>query len=226
MSEASLARFIDHTLLKPGAKGAQIDSLCREALEHAFYSVCVHPIWLPRARQALRGSEVELCTVVAFPHGELGAKAKGLEASCAVEAGATEVDMVAARSLIHASRWSELRREVQAVVDASNAALPRVKVILETASLSPDEIRAACESVVEAGAHFVKTSTGFGEGGASVEAVQLMRECVGPDFGVKASGGIRDLQAARAMLDAGANRLGCSAGVAIVRGERSSSADY
>ncbi len=223
MAELGLAAYIDHTLLKPGADREAIEALCAEARKHAFASVCVHPVWIASARRLLEGSGVKVCTVVAFPHGETLAQAKADEARAAVEAGAEEIDMVAARSLIFAGDWAGVQAEVRRVAAAIEDKL--LKVILESAALSDEQLIEACKAVRRAGAHFVKTSTGFGPGGASVEAVRLMRATVGPNFGVKASGGIRDAATARAMIEAGANRLGCSAGVALVRGEASSD-DY
>lgn len=214
MPVSELARFIDHTLLKPGASSAQIDRLCDEAIEHRFFSVCVHPIWVEHVAKRLELPEVKVCTVVAFPHGECRSESKAHQTRLAVRSGAQEIDMVLARSLVHAGRWAAVHDEVARVVEAAQGAL--VKVILESASLRPDEIVGACERVVEAGAGFVKTSTGFGEGGATLKAVRIMRESVGPEFGVKASGGVRDAASARAMIEAGANRLGCRASVAIV----------
>ena len=216
MKASELAALIDHTLLHPGAALAQIERLCDEALEDGFCSVCVHPIWVPSVAAKLIDSSVKICTVVAFAHGESMAEAKAHEARLARAAGAEEIDVVAARSLIHAGDWKALRDELTGVVDAVPGAL--VKVIVESASLSREELIGACKVVRESGAHFIKTSTGFGAGGASLEAVRVMREQLGPEFGVKASGGIRDTASALAMIEAGANRLGCSAGVAIVRG--------
>jgi deoxyribose-phosphate aldolase len=223
VSDAELARLIDHTLLKPGSTVEQIDRLCDEAREHGFFSVCVHPVWVGHCAARLAEGPVKVCTVVGFPLGETLSEAKAAETAAARRAGADEIDMVVARSAVSRADWDAVEADVRAVVEAADGAL--VKVILETAELSPEQIREASLASVRGGADFVKTSTGFGAGGASVEAVRLMREAVGPEVGVKASGGIRDAKTARAMTEAGATRLGCSAGVAIVGGSESD-ADY
>ena len=216
MDAARLAGMIDHTLLKAEATDLQIRQLCAEAVEHGFYSVCVNPRWVPLAVQCLGHAPVLPITVVGFPLGASLAGAKAREARDAVAAGAQEIDMVLDVGGAKSGLWDEVTGDIREVV-ASSGGRP-VKVILETCYLSDDEIRRACAAAVAGGARFVKTSTGFGSGGATVAHIRLMRDCVGADLGVKASGGIRDTATALALVEAGANRLGCSASIAIVRG--------
>jgi deoxyribose-phosphate aldolase len=209
-----IAPLIDHTLLKPEARWADIERTCGEAVKFGFAAVCVYPVWVPLVAGILRGTGVRTCTVAGFPHGAATTAAKAFEAAEAVRSGADEVDMVLA---VHAVRDGDLRgaeEDVRAVVKAAGGRT--VKVILETGLLTDAEKVAACRLCVVGGASFVKTSTGMGAGGATVADVRLMRATVGPGVGVKASGGIRTLADARAMVEAGANRLGTSAGVAIV----------
>ena len=211
-----LASMIDHTLLKADATNTQIEKLCAEAAEHGFATVCVNPRFVPLAAARLHDTSVGICTVVGFPLGATLSEAKAFEAGTAISLGATEIDMVLAIGALKEGEESYVLRDIEAVVNASGD-IP-VKVILETCLLSEAQIVTACRLCVAAGAAFVKTSTGFGGGGATAAHVALMRTAVGPDMGVKASGGIRDAEAARTMVAAGANRLGCSAGVAIVTG--------
>jgi deoxyribose-phosphate aldolase len=211
-----LAPLIDHTLLKPDAQPDEIDRLCAEARKFGFAAVCVQPVYVNRAARALAGSGVKVATVVAFPHGASHPEAKAFEARRAVADGAAEVDMVANLALIRSGDTTALADEIAAVVEAARPAL--VKVILETAMFTPEQNQAAAQAAVRGGAAFVKTSTGYGPGGATVADVALLRQAVGPSVGVKASGGIRTREQAEAMLAAGANRLGCSASVAIVSG--------
>lgn len=214
---AELARVIDHTLLSPTARVGDIERLCREAREQRLFSVCVHPCWVPRAKFDLGdASEVAICTVIGFPLGANQSVIKAAEAGRAVADGADELDMVINLGWLLGGEHDAVREDIAAVVQAAAGRL--VKVILETAQLDDALIRTASRLAVEAGAQFVKTSTGFGPGGATVEAVRAMRETVGPDVGVKASGGIRDAATARAMLEAGASRLGASASLAILDG--------
>lgn len=209
-----IARLIDHTLLKPDATSADIERLCAEAAEHRFFAVCVNPVWVPLCHAALAGSGVCVATVVGFPLGANEPEVKAAEATFAVREGAAELDMVASLGHIHAGDWVHVSRDIADVVAVASGRV--VKVILETAALSPQEIRRASEIARDAGAGFVKTSTGFHPaGGATIEAVALMRETVGPDLGVKASGGIRDCVTALRMLAAGATRIGTSSGVRI-----------
>ncbi len=214
--DAALAPFIDHTLLKPDATASQIAALCAEAREHGFASVCVNGGWVRQAAAELLGSEVRVCTVVGFPLGAGSRESKAAEAALALEDGAAEVDMVLAVGRLKSGDYRWVQEDIRGVVEAAEGRV--VKVIIETALLSDEEKRTACVLSKAAGAHFVKTCTGFSGGAATEEDVRLMREVVGNDMGVKASGGVRDATGARALLAAGASRLGASAGVAIVTG--------
>jgi deoxyribose-phosphate aldolase len=220
----NIASLIDHTLLKPEATITDITQLCTEAKQFGFYSVCINPYWIPSVNKLLGDSAVKICTVIGFPLGATLSKAKAQEARDVVEAGADELDMVINQGAAKEGHWDFIEHEIHEVVSVAQGRT--VKVILETCQLTNDEIVQACERTVKAGAHFVKTSTGFAKSGASVEAVKLMRKTVGCAFGVKASGGIRDRATAEGMLLAGANRLGLSASVAIVSGTTSSSGSY
>ena len=215
LSPAQLAAFIDHTLLKPDTSLAQIEKLCAEALEHKFFSVCVNGCWVATAYQLLEDSDVKVASVVGFPLGAMAFDAKRFEAEAAIDDGAHEIDLVLNIARLKAGDDRYVLREIIDVVEAADERT--VKVILETCLLTDEEKIRACHLVVESGAQFVKTSTGFSTGGATVADVKLMRETVGPKFGVKASGGIRDLPTALAMIEAGATRLGTSAGVAIMK---------
>ena len=211
-----IARMIDHTLLKQDASSEAIVKLCAEAKEFHFASVCVNPGFVPLAAKELKGTDVKVCTVVGFPLGATLPESKAYEAKLAIEAGATEVDMVLNDSMAKEHNYVYIEDEVRLVKKACGKIL--LKVILETCLLTPEEITECCKACVRAGADFVKTSTGFSKGGATVEAVRLMREAVGPNLGVKASGGIHNREEAEAMIKAGANRIGASCGVAIVKG--------
>lgn len=210
-----MAPYLDHTLLKPDATPADVERLCEEALAYGFCAVCVNPALLPVAAALLRGSKVKPVTVIGFPLGANATSTKTFEAAEAVAAGALEVDMVIAVWALKAGLLDRVRADIAAVVAAAG---PRcvVKTILETCLLSQDEKATACRLAVEAGAGFVKTSTGLAGGGATVADVRLLRAAVGPSLGVKASGGIRTLTDALALMDAGANRLGASSSVRIV----------
>lgn len=215
-----LAPLVDHTLLRADANRTEIDTLCAEALEHGFASVCVNPCWVPSAVRTLQGSSVRVCTVVGFPLGASTSGAKAFEAQAALQAGALEVDMVLALGAVKSEDWAYVSADLQAV----RQAVPQpaiLKVILEACLLTEAEIQKACALAVEAGLDFVKTSTGFSTGGATEQAVALMRATVGDSIGVKASGGIRTRAQALAMVRAGATRLGLSASVAVVRGDES-----
>ncbi len=216
LSAAQLAAFIDHTLLKPDATAAQIEKLCAEAREHKFFSVCVNGSRVAAARHFLDGSDVKVASVVGFPLGAMSSDAKRFETEAAIDDGAQEIDMVLNVARLKDGDDKYVLRELTDVAEAADERT--VKVILETCLLTDAEKVCACKLVVESGAHFVKTSTGFSTGGATIADVKLMRATVGPEFGVKASGGIRDLQTALAMIEAGATRLGTSASIAIVRG--------
>jgi deoxyribose-phosphate aldolase len=215
-SPAQLAAYIDHTLLKADAAAKDIEKLCAEAREHHFYSVCVNGSWVGHARHFLEGAGVKVAAVVGFPLGAMSGDAKRFETEAAIDDGAQEIDVVINVGRLKAGDDKYVLRELRDVVEAADE-WP-VKVILETCLLTREEKIRACRLVVESGAHFVKTSTGFSTAGATVDDVRLMREIVGPKFGVKASGGIRDTKTALAMIDAGATRLGTSASVAIVKG--------
>ncbi|WP_124054038.1 deoxyribose-phosphate aldolase [Arcanobacterium ihumii] len=208
------SKMIDHTLLKPDASHAQVAQLCSEAIEWGMGAVCINPTWIETCVELLAGSDVNICTVVGFPLGAMTSGAKAYEAKQAVEAGAVEVDMVINIGAVKDGNWDLVESDIAAVVDVSGSAL--VKVILETCLLTDDEIVRACEASVASGARFVKTSTGFSTGGATAHAVSLMRKTVGPDFGVKASGGIRTAADFNEMVNAGANRIGASAGKSLI----------
>ena len=211
---ARIAEFIDHTMLKAETTQAEIDQLCAEAVEHEFAAVCVNPVWVPRCANRLEGSRVALATVVGFPLGANQSEIKASEAALAIRQGATEIDMVAAVGHIKSGDWHHVADDIGAVVRAANGML--VKVIIESAHLTPVEIIKASAIAREAGAHYVKTSTGFhAAGGASAEAVALMRLVVGDSLGVKASGGVRDCATALRMIANGATRIGTSSGVAM-----------
>ena len=210
------ARYVDHTLLKPNATQEEIAKLCDEAKNFCFASVCVNPSYVALSAQLLRGSGVKVCTVVGFPLGAGTSKAKAYEASDAVRNGAAEIDMVAAIGALRDKRLDIVREDIRAVVEAGRPAL--VKVILETCFLTDEEIVTGCKLSVEAGAGFVKTSTGFGAFGAFPPHVRLMRQTVGPDIGVKAAGGVRNFKDAWRLIQAGASRLGMSASIAVVEG--------
>ena len=215
MSE--LASYIDHTLLKPDATRAQLEQLCAEAAEHQFSTVCVNGSRVELAYSLLEDSDVQVCTVVGFPLGAMDADAKRYETEVAVDLGASEIDMVMNIGRFKDGEHDYIVREIRDVVEAADDRV--VKVILETCLLTNDEIAQACKLVTQAQAHFVKTSTGFGKAGATLEHVRLMRETVGQFAGVKAAGGVRNADDARAMIEAGATRIGTSNGVAIVSGE-------
>ena len=214
MDKKTIAAMIDHTLLKPEATPAQIEKLCAEAAEYHFASVCVNPVYIPLAARLLKGTGVKVCCVVGFPLGAIAPEQKAAEAASCAAMGAEELDMVIHVGAAKAGDWALVQRDIEGVVKA--AAGHTVKVIIETCLLTDEEKVKACEAAKAAGAHFVKTSTGFSTGGATTHDIALMRKTVGPKMGVKASGGIRDYETAMAMIEAGANRIGASAGIAIV----------
>ena len=214
MDKKTIASMIDHTLLKPEATPAQIEKLCAEAAEYHFASVCVNPVYIPLAARLLKGTGVKVCCVVGFPLGAIAPEQKAAEAASCAAMGTEELDMVIHVGAVKAGDWALVQRDIEGVVKA--AAGHTVKVIIETCLLTDEEKVKACEAAKAAGAHFVKTSTGFSTGGATTHDIALMRKTVGPEMGVKASGGIRDYEAAMAMIEAGANRIGASAGIAIV----------
>jgi deoxyribose-phosphate aldolase len=213
-----LAKYIDHTLLKPDATAAEIDELCDEALEYGFASVCINLTWVKRAAERLRGSSVKVCAVIGFPLGATTPDIKAFEARKALRDGAREVDMVINIGALKSGMYDLVRTDIERVVDAAHESGAICKVILETVLLTDEEKVIASSLSKQAKADFVKTSTGFAGGGATVYDVALMRETVGPDMGVKASGGVRTLEDAEDMIAAGATRIGASAGVQIVSG--------
>lgn len=214
----SIAKTIDHTLLKPNATYEQIDQLCAEARKYGFASVCVNPCHVARCAKALEGSEVKVCTVIGFPLGATTSEAKAFETLQAIRNGAAEVDMVINIGAVKSGDWALVSADILAVVAAAQGGAI-VKVIIETCLLTDGEKEQVCKMAKRAGADFVKTSTGFSTGGATTADIVLMRSAVGSEMGVKASGGIRDYAAAKAMVDAGATRIGASAGIKIVEQE-------
>lgn len=211
------AKMIDHTLLKPETTKDEIKKLCEEAVHYGFYSVCVNSSFVYYCKKLLTGSDVKICTVVGFPLGAMSTNGKVMEAESAVADGADEIDMVIHVGMIKSGDWEYVRQDIASVAEAIKEKA-RLKVILETCLLTEREIVHACKVCEEAGADFVKTSTGFSTGGATKEAVALMRKTVGARLGVKASGGIRTLSDAEEVVSAGANRIGTSSGIAIVEG--------
>lgn len=207
-------KYFDHTLLAANATRSEVEQLCKEAKEYDFMSVCVNPYFVPLAKKELAGSDVKVCTVIGFPLGQMSTKAKAFEANDAVKMGADEVDMVINVSALKDQDYDYVRNEIHEIKEACEGKL--LKVILECCYLSKEEIKKASELAKEAGADFVKTSTGFGKGGAKAEDVKIMRETVGSDMGVKAAGGIHTLADFKTMVDAGANRIGCSHSIQIM----------
>jgi deoxyribose-phosphate aldolase len=216
---ADLARLIDHTLLKPEATEEQIDALCDEAAKHHFYSVCVNSSWVERCARRLGGTGVKVCAVVGFPLGAMESRAKSFEARTAISNGAAEIDMVMNVGAMKAGDLRTVREDMLAVRRACRSGIV-LKVIIEACLLSDEEKVLACELAKDVGADFVKTSTGFSKSGATVADVALMRRTVGPKMGVKAAGGVRSFEDAVAMIEAGATRLGTSAGVLLVSGQK------
>lgn len=216
--EQDLAKMIDHTLLKPDATREKIKNLCLEAKEYQFASVCVHPYWVPYAYDLLKQTNVKVCTVIGFPLGATTSNVKAFETKEAIKSGAEEIDMVINIGALKSEHADYVREDIQAVTAVAKGKAI-VKVIIETCLLTKAEIKRACQLAVEAGADYVKTSTGFPTGGATAEDVALMREVVGPNIGVKASGGVRTRQDAEKMIKAGASRIGASSGIKIVKDE-------
>lgn len=216
--DPAVAALIDHTILKADATRADVLKVCREAREYQFASVCVNGCWTTLVAKELAGSPVKVCTVVGFPLGAMSTQAKAAETEIAVRDGAREIDMVIPVGALKSGESETVKADIAAVVTAAHAGGAIVKVIIETALLTDDEKKLACRLAKEAGAEFVKTSTGFSSAGATARDVALMRETVGPEMGVKASGGIRTIDDLRAMVAAGANRIGASASVKIVEG--------
>ncbi|HZH59959.1 MAG TPA: deoxyribose-phosphate aldolase [Metabacillus sp.] len=221
---SKIANMIDHTALKADTTKDVVEKLCQEAIEYQFASVCVNPTWVETAASLLKSSDVKVCTVIGFPLGANTPETKAFETKDAIEKGATEVDMVINIGALKDKNDDLVLRDIKAVVEAAKGKA-LTKVIIETSLLTEEEKVRACELSVNAGADFVKTSTGFSTGGATVKDIELMRKTVGPNIGVKASGGVRDTEGAEALINAGATRIGASSGVAIVKGEVSTS-DY
>lgn len=221
----NVARYIDHTILKPETQREEIKRICDEAKEHSFYSVCVNGANVEFAYNELKGTDVKVAAVVGFPLGAMTTEAKAFETKNVIKKGAEEIDMVINIGALKAGEEDVVLKDIKAVVDAAGDQAI-VKVIIETCLLTKEEKILACKLAKEAGAHYVKTSTGFSTGGATVEDIKLMREVVGPEMGVKASGGIRDLKTALAMIEAGATRIGASASVSIVNDEKNCTEGY
>ena len=210
--------FIDHTLLKPQATAQDVEKLCREAMEYKFAAVCINSYYVKLCASILQGSDVKICTVVGFPLGASTLETKRFEALKAITEGAREIDMVLNISALKSNEESYVFEDIKSLADLCHKQGTLLKVILETCLLTNEEKVKACELAVMAKADFVKTSTGFSTGGATIEDIKLMRQTVGPTLGVKASGGIKDFATVKAMMDAGATRIGTSSGVEIVRG--------
>ena len=220
----NLAPYIDHTLLKPEATSQQIQQVIQEALQHQFAGVCVNSSHIEKVSQGLKGSSVLSVAVIGFPLGAMSTDSKAFEASYCAKHGAQEIDMVLNIGALKDKNYELVLKDIEAVVQAAKPA--KVKVIIETALLTIEEKIKACELSAQANAHFVKTCTGFGGGGATVEDIQLMRKTVGPNIGVKASGGIKSIELAKALIEAGANRLGTSSGVALINHQTPTQGSY
>jgi len=220
LTPADIAPYIDHTLLKPDATQDQMNQLCAEAAEYHFYSVCVNTSWVSYCARKLRGTGVKVCAVVGFPLGAMESRSKGFETRNAIENGADEIDMVINVGALKSGDLKKVEDDIRWVLRACRPTTV-TKVIIETALLTEEEKVLACQIVKKSGAAFVKTSTGFARAGATPEDIALMRRTVGPEMGVKAAGGVRSFEDARALIAAGATRLGASSGVAIVTGKKS-----
>ena len=218
MKPHHLASYIDHTLLKPETSSVQVEKICQEAQEHSFYAVCVNSRFVDLCKSSLRGSSVKIASVIGFPLGACTTSTKVYEAIDAVKRGADEIDMVISLGAVKEKNWSYVQSEISQIVQAIPNSI--LKVIIETSLLSEEEKIKACQVSLAAGAHFVKTSTGFNGGGATVEDILLMKKIVGDLAQVKASGGIKDLAVAEKMIAAGATRLGTSSGVQLVTGQK------
>ena len=222
MNKNELAKMIDHTILKPEATEKEVEKLCKEALEYNFASVCINPSMVEKAAEMLKGSDVKVCTVIGFPLGATTTEVKAFETEDVIKKGATEVDMVINVGKLKEGNLTYVKKDIEAVVNsAKGKAL--TKVIIETCLLTDEEKVTACKLSKEAGADFVKTSTGFSTGGATAKDIKLMRETVGEELGVKASGGVRSLEDAELMIENGASRIGASASIAICEGTKSNS---
>jgi deoxyribose-phosphate aldolase len=219
---SNIANMIDHTLLKADATKDQVEVLCQEAKKHGFFSVCVNPTWIETAVEYLKDSDVKVCTVIGFPLGATTSETKSFETKDAIQKGAHEVDMVINIGKLKDGDDEAVEHDIRSVVEAAEGKA-LVKVIIETSLLTEEEKVRACKLAVKAGADYVKTSTGFTTGGATVEDIKLMRGTVGPEIGVKASGGVRNREVVEAMVEAGATRIGASSSVAIVQGKTGAS---
>lgn len=222
MNKAQIAKMIDHTILKAEATESEIVKLCKEAIHYNFASVCVNPSMVPVAAKELKGTHVKVCTVIGFPLGATTTEVKAFETKDVIEKGATEVDMVINVGKLKERNLEYVKNDIKAVVEATKGKA-LTKVIIETCLLTEEEKIIACRLSKEAGSDFVKTSTGFSTGGATVEDIKLMRETVGPEMGVKASGGVRSKKDALAMIENGATRIGASASISICEGTESNS---
>ena len=222
--DRAIAGMIDHTLLKPEATVSQIEQLCREAKQFGFASVCINPSYVKRCATLLKDTAVKVCTVIGFPLGATSTESKGFEAEQAIRDGARELDMVINIGMLKSGEYDYVERDIAAVAGAARRRGVLVKVIIETGLLTDEEKVKACLLAKNAGANFVKTSTGFNKGGATVGDIALMRKVVGPSLGVKAAGGVRTREDARAMIESGADRIGASASVMIVTGEKPAAA--
>ena len=220
-----VANMIDHTILKAFATTEDVKAICKEAKEHNFFSVCINPTHIELVKKELEGSNVKVCTVIGFPLGANTPEVKAFETKDAIAKGADEVDMVINIGALKDKNYDLVLRDIKAVVDAADKKA-LVKVIIETCYLTDEEKKIACELSVKAGPDFVKTSTGFGTGGSTPQDIKLMRDVVGPEIGVKASGGVRNLNDAEAVINAGASRIGASASVAIVKGQDAQNSGY
>ncbi len=219
--DASIARMIDHTLLKPEATRQQVEELCAEAKQYGFASVCINPGYVKLCAQLLRDTSVKVCTVIGFPLGATSTEAKAFETERAIRDGAREVDMVINIGMLKSGEYDYVQKDIAAVTSAAHKFDVLAKVIIETGLLTDEEKVKACLLAKKSRADFVKTSTGFAKGGATVGDIALMRRVVGPELGVKASGGVRTLEQAKALIESGADRIGASASVKIVTGETS-----
>ncbi|WP_250672760.1 deoxyribose-phosphate aldolase [Paraclostridium ghonii] len=221
----NIAKIIDHTILKAFATENDVKQICKEAKEYNFFSVCINPANIELAKKELEGSNVKVCTVIGFPLGANTSEVKGFETKDSINKGADEVDMVINIGALKDKKYDYVLNDIKAVVDAANKKA-LVKVIIETCYLNDEEKKIACELSVKAGADYVKTSTGFGTGGSTPKDIKLMRDIVGPSIGVKASGGVRNQNDAKAVMEAGCSRIGASASIAIAKGEDSETQGY
>lgn len=221
----NIANMIDHTVLKAFSSKEDVIKVCEEAKEYGFFSVCINPTHIELAKKELEGSKVKVCTVIGFPLGANTSEVKAFETKDAIAKGAHEVDMVINIGALKDKNYDLVYNDIKAVVDAANKEA-LVKVIIETCYLTDEEKQIACELSVKAGADYVKTSTGFGTGGSTPEDIKLMRDVVGPNVGVKASGGVRTTEDAIKVIDAGASRIGASASISIATGEKTDTIGY